>query len=172
MKLLDWKVDIMEESVEMWNIFYDNLDTLFEECNQCGKCSSGCPAARVLELRPRKIALVAQRDRLEELLTYDVIWTCAQCHQCMERCPRDVTPYDIIIYLQNMAVKKYNYYPRDLKMMSNAITRSSRIQNVQEIIDREFEDIIRDNLPLPKLVGPKNMDAFRKAINAISGEEK
>jgi heterodisulfide reductase subunit C len=41
----------MDTVVDTWSLFYEDLDTLFEECNQCGKCSSGCPAARVLALR-------------------------------------------------------------------------------------------------------------------------
>ena len=162
----------MEPKKDLWDIFYSNLDTLFEECNQCGKCSSGCPSARVLDLRPRKIALAAQRDRLVELLSSDVIWTCAQCHQCMERCPREVTPYDVIIYLQGLAVRSGMDYPKDLGRLSKAVRRASRIQDTQEIIDREFEDITRDGLPLPDLVGPKDMDAFRKALSLISGEEQ
>src|SRR4030065_444 len=38
-----------------------------EQCTQCGKCSSGCPAARSLDLRPRRIALMAQRGEVEGL---------------------------------------------------------------------------------------------------------
>jgi heterodisulfide reductase subunit C len=162
----------MEQKQDLWDIFYENLDTLFEECNQCGKCSSGCPSARVLDLRPRKIALTAQRDRLLELLSSDVIWTCAQCHQCMERCPRDVTPYEVIIYLQGLAVRNGMDYPKDLGRLAGSVRRASRIQEDQEIIDREFEDITRDDLPLPELVGPKDMHAFRKALSLISGEEQ
>ena len=63
-------------------------------------------------------------------------------------------------------------HPRDLLRMSNAVRRSSMIQGIQEIIDREFEDITRDDLSLPELVGPKDMDAFRRALSLITGEEQ
>lgn len=168
MKSQDWKVDKMEETVDVWTIFYENLDTLFEECNQCGKCSSGCPAARVLALRPRKIALTGQRNRLDELIISDVIWLCAQCHQCMERCPREISPYEVIIYLQNLAVRRGKEYPRDLRTMYNAVRRISRIQDIQEILDREFEDYTREDLDLPELKGPFDMKAFQKAFKQIS----
>jgi heterodisulfide reductase subunit C len=167
MKLLGWKVDVMKKNVDVWTIFYENLDTLFEECNQCGKCSSGCPAARVLALRPRKIALSGQRERLDELIISDVIWLCAQCHQCMERCPREISPYEVIIYLQNLAVRRNKEYPRDLRIMSNMVRRISRIQEIQEIIDREFDDYTRLDLGLPELRGPFDMEAFRKAFTQI-----
>lgn len=160
----------METQQDAWELFYEDLDTLFEECNQCGKCSSGCPAARVLALRPRKIALSAQRMRLNEMMLNEVIWLCAQCHQCLERCPREISPYEVIIYLQNIAVKKGAPYPRDLDIMSTAVKRLSRIQDVQEILDREFEDYSRDDLELPELIGPKDMDAFLRAFKKITGE--
>ena len=161
----------MEIQQEAWTLFYEDLDTLFEECNQCGKCSSGCPAARVLALRPRKIALSAQRQRMDEMLTNEVIWLCAQCHQCLERCPREISPYEVIIYIQNLAVRRGMGHPRDLDIMSNAVKRLSRIQDVQEIMDREFEDYSRDDLDLPELHGPKDMDAFLRALKRIIGEE-
>jgi heterodisulfide reductase subunit C len=167
MKLLDWKVDNMEKKADAWTIFYENLDTLFEECNQCGKCSSGCPAARVLALRPRKIALTGQRNRLDELIISDVIWLCAQCHQCMERCPREISPYEVIIYLQNLAVRRDKEYPRDLRIMYNAVRRISRIQDTQDILDREFEDYNREDLDLPELKGPFDMEKFQKAFIQI-----
>jgi heterodisulfide reductase subunit C len=161
----------METHQDTWTLFYENLDTLFEECNQCGKCSSGCPAARVLSLRPRKIALSAQRKKLEDLVTSDVIWLCAQCHQCVERCPRQVAPLEIIIYLQNLAVRKGLDYPRDLKIISNQLKRIAAIQGPQEVIDREFDEFSRESLGLPELKGPKDMDAFLRAFTKIQGEE-
>lgn len=162
----------MTTEQDAWTLFYEDLDTLFEECNQCGKCSSGCPAARVLALRPRKIALSAQRRRLEEMLSSEVIWLCAQCHQCLERCPRDISPYEVIIYLQNLAVRLGEDHPRDLDIMSNAVRRMSRIQEIQEILDKDFEDYSREDLDLPELCGPKDMVAFQKAFRQIMGEKE
>jgi heterodisulfide reductase subunit C len=89
----------------------------------------------------------------------------------MERCPREISPYEVIIYIQNLAVKQGKEYPRDLNIMSNAVKRISRIQDIQDIIDRDFEDYSRDDFDLPKLEGPKDMDAFQKAYKKITGEE-
>ena len=142
------------------------------ECTQCGKCSSGCPAARYLDLRPRKIALMAQRDLIDRLLDSDVIWMCTQCHQCMERCPREVTPYDIILYLQNLAVKGGYPYPKELNMLLNAIKRNGAIQLPQEVFDKEFENYERESLGLPSLHGPTDMEAFRAAVEKVLEESK
>ena len=71
-----------------------------------------------------------------------------------------------------MAVRHGKDHPRDLDIMSNAVRRISRIQEIQEILDREFEDYSRDDLDLPELNGPKDMEAFRKAFKRITGEEE
>src|SRR4030066_1739716 len=76
-----------------------------EYCHQCGKSSSRCPVASFLDFRPRRILAMVQLDMIEELLKSEVIWSCAQCLACKERCPRDVAPYDVIQALQNLAYK-------------------------------------------------------------------
>ena len=141
-----------------------------EQCSQCGKCSSGCPAARHLDFRPRKITLMAQRDQIGEIIDTEMIWWCTQCHQCMERCPREVTPYDIIIYIQNLAVQKKLSFPRDLQMLLNNVKRNGVIQLPQEVMDREFEDFNRENLNLPLFKGPSDLEAFRKGLEKIMEE--
>jgi len=141
-----------------------------EQCTQCGKCSSGCPAARSLALRPRRIALMAQRGEVEGLLGSDVIWSCTQCHQCMERCPREVTPYDIIIYLQNLTVRRGLHHPRELDTLMEAVRRLGAIQQPQDVLDDEFESHTRDGLGLPGVRGPKNPEAFRRALQLAREE--
>ncbi|MFH0851009.1 MAG: 4Fe-4S dicluster domain-containing protein [Candidatus Bathyarchaeota archaeon] len=138
-----------------------------EQCTQCGKCSSGCPAARNLDLRPRKIALLAQRGQIDPLLSSNTIWMCTQCHQCMERCPREVTPYDIIIFLQNLAVRRGYPYPRELNMLLSSVKRHGSIQLPQEVLDNEFENYDRESLSLPETRGPKDMEALCRALERI-----
>ena len=141
-----------------------------EQCNQCGKCSSGCPAARFLSLRPRKIVAMAQRDLIEELIESKVIWECAQCLQCTERCPREVTPFDIIIACQNLAVSKGLQFPEGLTRMLSSVKRLGAIQPPQEIIDREFEAYDRESLDLPDAKRPRDMAKFLLALEKVLGE--
>ena len=58
-------------------------------CNQCGKCSSGCPVAFVMDILPSGVIRLAQLG-LEEALEADTIWYCASCQTCLSRCPRGV----------------------------------------------------------------------------------
>jgi heterodisulfide reductase subunit C len=143
-----------------------------EQCSQCGKCSSGCPAARFLDFRPRKITLMAQRDQVDDIVDTEVIWWCTQCHQCMERCPREVSPYDIIIYLQNLAVERGINFPKDLNMLMNGVKRNGVIQLPQDIMDKDFEDYDRDSLGLPPFKGPSDLEAMRRGLEKIMEKKK
>jgi heterodisulfide reductase subunit C len=58
-------------------------------CNQCGKCSAGCPAAFAMDLLPNQVIRLVQLG-LEEVLQSRTIWLCASCLTCASRCPKGV----------------------------------------------------------------------------------
>ena len=58
-------------------------------CNQCGKCSAGCPVAFSMDILPNQVIRLGQLG-LEEVLSYQTIWTCAACLTCVARCPKGI----------------------------------------------------------------------------------
>ena len=58
-------------------------------CNQCGKCSAGCPVAFSMELLPSQVIRLAQLG-IEEVLDSPTVWTCASCLTCVSRCPKGI----------------------------------------------------------------------------------
>ena len=74
-----------------------------EHCYQCGKCTSGCPAALYTEFRPRDTLIMAQLGMTEELLESKLIWMCITCFTCLDVCPRDVELTEFMITLRNLA---------------------------------------------------------------------
>src|ERR1035437_9138255 len=83
-------------------------------CTECGRCTSVCPANITGKLlSPRKI-MMSTRDRLEEVgrkldggiatdenslhtyITPEELWACTSCNACVEACPVDINPLEII----------------------------------------------------------------------------
>ena len=58
-------------------------------CNQCGKCSAGCPVAFSMDILPNQVIRLAQLG-IEDVLISETIWTCAACLTCVSRCPKAI----------------------------------------------------------------------------------
>lgn len=58
-------------------------------CNQCGKCSAGCPVAFSTDILPSQVIRLAQLG-IEDVLDSQTIWTCAACLTCVARCPKGI----------------------------------------------------------------------------------
>ena len=146
-----------------------------EYCHQCGKCSSGCPVASFLDFRPRRILAMVQLDMIEELLKSEVIWSCAQCLACKERCPRDVAPYDVIQALQNLAFRLNLFVPEAYSALINSISKNGVIQTptkvrvwrhlpTKDTIKGDFEFRDGPSLGLPQLKKPAEMQKLAQAL--------
>ena len=59
-------------------------------CNQCGKCSAGCPMCFAMDLLPNQIIRLAQLGLEEDIAAAKTVWLCASCLTCTVRCPRGV----------------------------------------------------------------------------------
>jgi heterodisulfide reductase subunit C len=73
-------------------------------CNQCGKCSSGCPLDFAMDLLPSQVIRLAQLG-LEDALEADTIWYCASCQTCLSRCPRGVDLPRVMEALRQIALR-------------------------------------------------------------------
>ncbi len=105
-------------------------------CTECGRCTDVCPANQTgKKLSPRKV-MMDVRDRLEEvgknidkngkfvddgksLLDYmdkEEIWACTTCNACVEECPVENAPLDIIIEVRRYLVMEESAAPSELNM--------------------------------------------------------
>jgi len=105
-------------------------------CTECGRCTDVCPANQTgKKLSPRKV-MMDVRDRLEEvgknidkngkfvddgksLLDYmdkEEIWACTTCNACVEECPVENAPLDIIIEVRRYLVMEESAAPNELNM--------------------------------------------------------
>ena len=74
-------------------------------CNQCGKCSAGCPVAFALEDQPNQVIRMAQLG-IESVLDSETLWVCASCLTCAARCPKGVDLPRVMEALRQIALRR------------------------------------------------------------------
>ena len=74
-------------------------------CNQCGKCSAGCPVVAVMDLLPSQVIRMAQLG-MEDVLECNTIWICASCLTCVTRCPKGVDLPRLMEALRQIALRQ------------------------------------------------------------------
>lgn len=107
-------------------------------CTECGRCTAACPANITGKLlSPRKI-MMDTRDRLEEVgrniskngsfqedekslidnyITREELWACTTCNACVEQCPVNINPLEIIVGLRQYAVMEESQAPTSINAM-------------------------------------------------------
>ncbi len=103
-------------------------------CTECGRCTAACPANQTDKiLSPRKI-MMDTRDRVEQLADYidknkgdttahdgksllhdyvsvEELNACTTCNACIEACPININPLDIIIQMRRYLVMEESTAP-------------------------------------------------------------
>ena len=74
-------------------------------CNQCGKCSAGCPVVEAMDILPSQVIRMAQLG-MEEVLKSNTIWICASCLTCVTRCPKGVDLPRLMEALRQIALRQ------------------------------------------------------------------
>lgn len=128
---------------------------------------------KMLELKPHEIIALTRAGFIEELLNSGVIWACATCLKCKERCPQAVAPVDLIMALRNLAVEKEVKVPESFLHNVSTILESGFVSRPQTTVTRKLEKADRDKLGLPKFREPdeKFKAAFLKALEESSRSE-
>lgn len=79
------------------------LDLL--SCIQCGKCTGGCPVSITTALNVRALVYGALIGDIDGPVHREELWDCTTCFTCVERCPKDVRPAELIIALRSQLVE-------------------------------------------------------------------
>lgn len=141
------------------------------KCFECAKCTSGCPAMKLLELHPHEVMGMVNLGLIDELIKSDVIWCCVTCLKCQERCPQRVSPVETILALRNLAVAKGLSIPEGFSTMLTAILEKGYFQDAQEIMTRDVETgkkgfTDRTGVGLSEHKGPVDKDKFKAMMMA------
>ncbi len=104
-------------------------------CYQCKRCTSGCPVADLMDLRPHQVVRLVQLGAAERVLRSETLWTCVGCYICAARCPQDVPVTDLIYSLKGIAIRdgitpKRSPVPAFLKAFSGTVERFGRLREL------------------------------------------
>ncbi len=111
-------------------------------CTECGRCTQQCPANITgKKLSPRKI-MMDTRARAEEIglgiekngaafkdeksllgnyISEEEILACTTCNACVEACPVNINPVDIIMQLRQYKIMEESQAPQSWQMMLSNI---------------------------------------------------
>jgi len=115
-------------------------------CIQCGRCSSGCPVARLTnDHNPRRLMEMIILGLKKEVLPTQLPWYCLSCFTCLDRCPQGGDVGDVMFAIRNLAVKQGNM-PAGVAAQAKALYETTRVINpVRSALDK------RESMGLGKL---------------------
>jgi heterodisulfide reductase subunit C len=122
---------------EVTDLTWKNLMDAYS-CTECGRCTSSCPQNQTGKLlSPRKI-MMDTRDRLEEVgknidanggtfvpdnknlhsyISEEELWACNTCNACVEACPININPMEIIVEMRRYKVMEESAAPSSINNM-------------------------------------------------------
>jgi len=113
-------------------------------CWTCGSCDGECPVNIATgRLRPQKIVRLASLGFIEDLLDSPEIWYCLTCRRCLQICPNQVKPCDVIDYARQEAVS------RGIVSYSSTCRLQLLFAQLQRIRWRAFEQCLNHNFDAP-----------------------
>ncbi len=78
-----------------------------KKCIKCGKCSASCPSFGEMEYHPHQFVDMIAKGRINKLMQSKGIYSCLSCFVCVERCPRDVMPANVIEAVRTIKTRQY-----------------------------------------------------------------
>jgi heterodisulfide reductase subunit C len=118
-------------------------------CWTCGSCDGVCPVNIATgRLRPQRIVRLANLGFIEELLGSPEIWYCLTCRRCLQICPNQVKPCDVIDYARQEAVSSGIVSSSATRRLLLLFARFQRVRwrAVEQCLNNNFNAISREQI--------------------------
>jgi len=104
-------------------------------CNQCAKCTAGCPVAFAMDRPPHQVIRLVQLGLRDEALRSQASWICLSCETCATRCPREIDPPRVMdaLHVLGMAAGVPAGEPQMLtfqRLFLDSVRRHGRLQEI------------------------------------------
>ncbi len=82
------------------------LASVINQCYQCCKCSTGCPAASEMDILPHQMVRLAVLGNMDRLVESKSMWLCLACHTCGARCPNGIDVPALLDPIRHQVIQK------------------------------------------------------------------
>jgi len=87
----------------------ENNDLL--KCIQCGVCTGSCPVSVKSSLNIRRVMRDIVFSGNVSIPSRDELWSCTTCSTCEVRCPKGLTPFDLIVDMRGLVIEEGRVEP-------------------------------------------------------------
>jgi heterodisulfide reductase subunit C len=96
-------------------------------CIQCGRCTSSCPVAKVVEEHnPRKLMEMIILGLRSDVLGEQLPWYCLSCFTCLDRCPQNGDVGEVMFAIRNLTVRQGNI-PEGILVQAKSLLENGRV---------------------------------------------
>jgi heterodisulfide reductase subunit C len=110
-------------------------------CIQCGRCSSSCPIARLVdEHNPRRLMEMIILGSRDEVLRTKLPWYCLSCFTCLDRCPQGGDVAEVMFAIRNLAVREGNV-PDGFAAQAGNLIETGRVVTPTMMMNKKREKL-------------------------------
>jgi len=151
-------------------------ETCYAQCFSCAKCTSGCPVADDMDIKPHQAMRLLQLGQTEELVGAESPWLCIGCQTCLGRCPNNVDIPSAFSRIRQEAISrgqldKAGTVPLFDDLMLGMIERNGRVNDALMAAKYKFKagGLLKDWRMGLKMFRAGKMKLFMKGVEDRAG---